>query len=72
MSSGRLRVLKFPWHIGHDYELFKLPFEWEEVARINCDRSVRDTPECEVLIGRRLIHPPALQTARDFQEKTTR
>lgn len=28
MSSGRLRVLKFPWHIGHDYELFKLPFEW--------------------------------------------
>lgn len=22
------RVVKFPWHIGHDYELFKLPFEW--------------------------------------------
>jgi len=26
MSS--VRVVKYPWHIGHDYELFKLPVDW--------------------------------------------
>ncbi|MEM7010860.1 MAG: glycosyltransferase [Verrucomicrobiota bacterium] len=24
----RPRLVKYPWHIGHDYELFKLPFDW--------------------------------------------
>ncbi|MDB5391382.1 MAG: 4-amino-4-deoxy-L-arabinose transferase-like glycosyltransferase of family [Planctomycetaceae bacterium] len=31
-----------------------LPFEWVEVARVNCDRNERERPECEVLIGRRV------------------
>jgi 4-amino-4-deoxy-L-arabinose transferase-like glycosyltransferase len=29
-----------------------LPFEWEEVARVPCDRKVRETPYTEVIIGR--------------------
>ena len=31
-----------------------IPFEWTEVARVNCDRNQRPKPECEVVIGRRL------------------
>jgi 4-amino-4-deoxy-L-arabinose transferase-like glycosyltransferase len=31
-----------------------IPFEWEEVARINCDRMNRQYPQFEVLVGRRL------------------
>lgn len=31
-----------------------IPFEWEEVARINCDRINRQHPQFEVLVGRRL------------------
>lgn len=34
-----------------------IPFEWEEVARVNCDRNERTKPECEVVIGRRLTGP---------------
>lgn len=29
-----------------------LPFEWEEIARIPCDRNVRDDPETVVVVGR--------------------
>ena len=25
------KVVKYPWHIGHDYELLKLPFEWSMI-----------------------------------------
>lgn len=31
-----------------------IPFAWEEVARINCDRIDRKHPQFEVLVGRRL------------------
>lgn len=31
-----------------------LPFEWTEIARVNCDRNQRPHPECEVVIGRRI------------------
>jgi 4-amino-4-deoxy-L-arabinose transferase-like glycosyltransferase len=34
-----------------------LPFAWEEVAAINCDRYRRDLPECHVVVGRRLPAP---------------
>jgi 4-amino-4-deoxy-L-arabinose transferase-like glycosyltransferase len=62
-----------------------IPFAWEEVARVNCDRNQRDKPECEVLIGRRISaynvaeipqHPdskPILSPTRISQtEKTSR
>ena len=31
-----------------------IPFAWEEIARVNCDRNLRGKPQCEVIIGRRL------------------
>ncbi len=31
-SSKPIRVVKYPWHIGHDYELFKVPFEWSMIV----------------------------------------
>ncbi|MFT5465066.1 MAG: glycosyltransferase involved in cell wall biosynthesis [Verrucomicrobiales bacterium] len=32
MIANRPRIVKYPWHIGHDYELFKLPFEWSLIT----------------------------------------
>jgi hypothetical protein len=33
-----------------------LPFSWEEIAAISCDRNVRDHPIDVMVVGRR-IHP---------------
>jgi 4-amino-4-deoxy-L-arabinose transferase-like glycosyltransferase len=34
-----------------------LPFEWEKLAEINCDRRIEPTPRARVVIGRRLARP---------------
>lgn len=44
----------------------KLPFEWVEVARVNCDRNQRQQPECEVIIGRRVHVTASAKTHADF------
>jgi hypothetical protein len=39
---------------GHRGEPTVLPFEWEEIGRLNMDRNRRDDPENLVIVGRRL------------------
>tara|TARA_R110002096_G_scaffold173997_13_gene349658 strand:- start:2538 stop:3467 length:930 start_codon:yes stop_codon:yes gene_type:complete len=31
-NEAPIKVVKYPWHIGHDYELFKVPFEWSLIT----------------------------------------
>jgi 4-amino-4-deoxy-L-arabinose transferase-like glycosyltransferase len=45
---------------GHRGEPTVLPFEWEEIGRLNMDRNRREEPRDFVIIGRRLrTEPPA-------------
>jgi hypothetical protein len=43
---------------GHRGEPTVLPFEWEEIGRLNMDRNRRDEPRDFVIIGRRLRAEP--------------
>ncbi len=43
-KSGRPSVVKYPWHIGHDYELFKLPFDWSLIADSSRSWASRQRP----------------------------
>lgn len=39
-----IKVVKYPWHIGHDYELFKLPFEWSLLTDTSRSWASRQRP----------------------------
>lgn len=43
-----------------------IPFEWEQVASISCDRNKRSNPVDTVIVGRR-VRPPQIATRPDTQ-----
>jgi hypothetical protein len=47
----------------------QLPFEWEPIATISCDRSTRADPDNRVVIGRRL---PAATVVRETTDRVRR
>lgn len=49
----------------------ELPFEWEVIARVNCDRIVRSVPENEVLLGRRTRHVSQNRQSDTRRKETT-
>ena len=54
------------WPGGHEQEV---PFAWEQIAEISCDRYPMRYPVTTMVIGRRIDAPPLLVSAKKVETK---